>query len=54
MVTTDGQQNVLLNMERKADAAAKMFAQLVALMGKEIKIKKTTGYTNKEEIPSWL
>ncbi len=54
MVTTDGQQNVLLNMERKADAAAKMFAQLVALMGKEIQIKKTTGYTNKVEIPSWL
>lgn len=54
MVTTDGQQNVLLNMERKAEAAAKMFAQLVALMGKEIQIKKTTGYTKKEEIPSWL
>lgn len=54
MVTTDGQQNVLRNMERKAEAASEMFAQLVALMRDELQIKKTTGYTKREEIPSWL
>ncbi len=54
MVTTDGQQNVLRNMERKADAAAEMFSQLVALMRDELQIRKTTGYTKKEEIPAWL
>lgn len=54
MVTTDGQQNVLRNMERKAEAAAKMFEQLVALMREELHITKTTGYTKKEEVPSWL
>lgn len=54
IVTTDGQQNVLRNMERKAEAASEMFAQLVALMRDELQIKKTTGYTKREEIPSWL
>ena len=54
MVTTDGQENVLCNMQRKAEAADKMFSQLVSLMGKEITIEKTTGYTKKEEVPSWL
>ena len=54
MVTTDGQQNVLRNMERKADAAARMFEQLVEMMGSELKIEKTIGYTKKEEVPSWL
>jgi hypothetical protein len=54
MITTDGQANVLQNMERKADAAAKMFDRLVASMGNEIKIEKQTGYTKKEGIPSWL
>jgi hypothetical protein len=54
MVTTDGQENVLFNMQRKADASDKMFSQLVALMGNEITIKQVNGYTKKEEVPSWL
>ncbi len=54
MITTDGQRNVLRNMERKAEAADRMFGQLVAHMREELKIEKTTGYNNKEEIPSWL
>ena len=54
MVTTYGQQNVLRNMERKADAASRMFEQLVALMREELHITKTTGYTKNEEVPSWL
>ena len=54
MVTTEGQQNVMANMERKAAAATRMFEQLVEMMGSELNIKKTIGYTKKEEIPSWL
>ncbi len=54
MVTTDGQQNVLRNMQRKADAASRMFEQLVALMREELHVTKTTGYTKNEEVPSWL
>jgi hypothetical protein len=54
IVTTDGQSNVLCNMQRKADAASKMFEQIVALMRKELRITKTAGYTKEEEVPSWL
>jgi len=54
MVTTDGQQNVLKNMERKANDAARMFEQLIDMMGSELSIEKTIAYTKQEEIPSWL
>lgn len=54
MITTDGQENVLLNLERKADAAAVMFDNLVAMMRDELKITRKNNYTQKEEIPSWL
>lgn len=54
MITTDGQAGVLANMERKADAASQMFEQLVSMVGKEMKINKDIGCTNKEEIPPWL
>lgn len=54
MITTEGQSGVLANMERKSAAAGKMFAQLVNLMGNEIKIDNAREYTKKEEVPSWL
>jgi hypothetical protein len=54
MITTDGQADVLANLQRKADQAAKMFDQLVGMMWKELKIEKKNEYTAKEEIPSWL
>ena len=54
MITTDGQENVLRNLERKAKQASDMFDMLVALMGNEMKIQKKTEDTQKEEIPSWL
>ena len=54
MVTTDGQANVLANMEAKEKAASHMFSQLVALMSEELQIHKHHNYTKKEEIPSWL
>lgn len=54
MITTDGQANVLKNLQRKAAASDAMFAQLVALMWSELKIEKKEPNTKKEEIPSWL
>ena len=54
MVTTDGQENVLRNLERKAEQASKMFDMLVAMMGREMKIEKRNEYTKKEDVPSWL
>jgi len=54
MVTTDGQEGVLLNLQRKTEQASAMFDQLVAMMWNEKKIVKPNDYTKKEEIPSWL
>jgi hypothetical protein len=54
MVTTDGQENVLANLQRKADAAAVMFDNLVSMMRDELKIQRQNDYTKKEEAPSWL
>lgn len=54
MVTTDGQENVLANLQRKADAADVMFDNLVSMMRNELKIQRRNDYTNKEESPSWL
>lgn len=54
MVTTDGQENVLANLQRKTDQASAMFDRLVAMMWKEMKIEQKNEYTRKEEAPSWL
>jgi len=54
MITTDGQDNVLANLQRKTDQAEKMFEYLVAMMWQELKIRKVNNNTKKEEIPSWL
>jgi len=54
MITTDGQENVLSNLQRKADAASVMFDNLLAMMRNELKLNKRNQYTNTEEIPTWL
>jgi hypothetical protein len=54
MITTDGQDNVLTNLQRKADAASVMFDNLVAMMRSEMKIDRVNHYTKKEDLPSWL
>lgn len=54
MVTTDGQDNVLANLQRKSEQASAMFDQLVAMMWREMKIERKNEYTQKEESPSWL
>jgi hypothetical protein len=41
-------------MKRKAEAADKMFASLVALMNNELKIENENKHTKKQENPSWL
>lgn len=54
MITTDGQNNVLANLQRKSEAAAAMFDRLVEMMANELKIQRRNDYTKKEELPSWL
>lgn len=54
MITTDGQENVLANLQRKTEQASAMFDQLAAMMWKELKIERANDYTRKEETPAWL
>ena len=54
VVTTEGQADVVANLERKAQQASKMFDQLVGMMWKELKIERVDNYTKKEQVPSWL
>ena len=54
MITTDGQENVLANLQRKSEQADKMFDRLVAMMWQGMKLEKKNEYTKKEKVPSWL
>lgn len=54
MVTTDGQENVLSNLQRKSDAASVMFDKLVSMMRDELKIVRVNDFIKTEEVPSWL
>lgn len=54
IVTTESQENVLRNMERKAAAADHMFDRLVARMNDEIRAAVVPQFQNREELPSWL
>jgi hypothetical protein len=54
MITTDGQENVLRNMERKTRQASQMFDVLVSLMGQELKIAKNEVASKKVKVASWL
>lgn len=54
IVSTEGEQSVLTNLQRKAVAADKMFTQLVQHMNHAIDVSRTIEFTKKEEVPSWL
>ena len=54
VITSEGEANVLNNLQRKAEAAEKMFANLVALMNDELRIESENLHVNEVNIPSWL
>lgn len=54
VVTTEGEARVMKNLQHKADAADKMFSQLVACMNDALVIDKKQQYTQKQEVPSWV
>lgn len=54
IVTTEGEQNVMKNLQRKAAAADKMFTRLVAAMNNALTIKTENQFNQEEEIPTWL
>jgi len=54
IVTTEGEQSVMENLQRKAVAADKMFSALVLQMQDALKIERQIQFTTPEEVPSWL
>ena len=54
VITTEGEQSVLKNMQRKALQADKMFADIVEQMNSAIAIDRGVKFTKQESIPSWL
>lgn len=54
IVTTEGERGVLKNLQRKAQAADRMFSALVEHMNQSIKVNRGVRFTKSEEIPAWL
>lgn len=53
-VTTEGQQDILKNMQRKAAQADRMFTNLVAEMNRSMRLNRATYATGAMEVPAWL
>jgi hypothetical protein len=54
IVTTQGEQSVLENLQRKSKAADKMFSALVDQMHRATSIDRSVLFTQEQENPSWL
>jgi hypothetical protein len=54
IVTTEGEKDVLANLQRKSAQADQMFSNLVAQMNAAMGIEREAKFTKKEELPSWL
>jgi len=54
IVTTEGEANVMKNLQKKAKAADDMFTKLVGCMNEAKSIEKVNQYTKKERVPTWL
>jgi hypothetical protein len=54
LIATEGQRGVLANLQRKAAAADRMFANLVEEMTREMAIERGDRFTLTEQVPSWL
>jgi hypothetical protein len=54
IVTTEGEKDVLQNLQRKAIAADKMFSDLIRHMNGAVNIDRSMKFSKKEGIPTWL
>lgn len=54
VVSTEGEHNVMLNLQRKAAAADRMFSSLVAHMNDAARLARTNDFTQTERLPQWL
>jgi len=54
IVTTEGEQDVLKNLQRKAAQADEMFSNLVDQMQKGMGVTLAKKFTDEQKVPSWL
>ena len=54
VIATEGEAGVLANLQRKAEAAEVMFANLVELMNDHLNIRRDDPFRTREELPAWL
>jgi hypothetical protein len=54
IVTTEGEQGVMKNLQRKAAQADRMFSSLVEQMNRAMKIERGSRFTQPEARPAWL
>jgi hypothetical protein len=54
VIETEGDKDVLKNLQRKARQADQMFSNLVREMNEVLHLSKTRTFTNTEQVPSWL
>jgi len=54
VVTTEGEKDVLKNLQRKAKAADRMFSNLVAEMNSALRIERSVAFTKAEQMPAWM
>jgi len=54
IVTTEAGSGIMKNLQRKADQADRMFSSLVSYMNDALSIRRKDGFTEREEVPSWL
>jgi len=54
IVATEGEQEVLSNLQRKAAAADEMFSRLVAEMNNALSVRREETAVITEEVPPWL
>jgi hypothetical protein len=54
LVTTEGETNVLHNLQRKARMADAMYARLITTMNDAAAIERGRSFPNPTEVPAWL
>lgn len=54
VISSEGERDVLANLERKQHAADLMFANLVTMMHDSLSVEVEKYGTNREELPAWL
>lgn len=54
LVTTEGEQGIMANLQRKSVAADRMFTQLTVYMKRHLNMERSLVFHEQERIPEWL